>query len=94
VTASDDRPARERFELVVEPAEDRSPPLGIVGRWLRRFTAAEMEAGMQIFHVLDRSTGETFLRHIEPADDAHVFEDAERDLAAMTVAEFEARWRA
>jgi len=53
-----------------------------------------MEAGMQIFHVLDRSTGETFLRHIEPADDAHVFEDAESDLASMTVAEFEARWRA
>ena len=48
---------------------------------------------MQIFFVRDRRSGDSFLRHIEPADDAHVFEHVEGDLATMTVAEFEARWR-
>ena len=48
---------------------------------------------MRIFYLRDRETGETFLRHIEPADDAHVFEHAEADLATITVTEFEARWR-
>lgn len=92
-SASDDRPARERFELVVEPTKDRGAGFGIVGRWLRQVMNAEREPGMHISYVLDRGSGETFMRSIEPADDAHVFDDLARDLAAMTVDEFEHRWR-
>lgn len=86
MTASEDRPAHEVYELVVEATQERRG-------WLRRVLRGEREAGMQIFFVRDRRSGDSFLRHIEPADDAHVFEHVEGDLATMTVAEFEARWR-
>lgn len=95
--STNDQPASEVYEIVFEDASGpkswfRSALVLIVGVFTMGSSPAN--PGGAIISVRERESGNEIFRHIEsPGDDeGHLLNGIEQDLAAMTAADFAARW--
>ncbi len=87
--------AAEVYEIVLEDTGGNTTRLQMaIGFVAGLFTRGHGDAAPDgaIISVRRISSGKEVFRHIEDMGDAHVLEELEEDLAAMTAAEFESRW--
>ncbi len=97
MTSEPTEPASAVYEIVLEDTSTPKSWFGtLVASVLSRLTAADGAAQPEggVISVRRLDTGEELFRHIEDLgdDEGHLLDALQRDLEAMTAAEFKARW--